>query len=267
MTLRIGTTSYIINGGLLPNAHFLADRVQDVELVLFAVDNGPCNFPSPAVVERLGELDLSYTVHLPRDVRLDEEGTANHPSMRLARQVIDLTKSLSPYAYVMHLDGQAIRSPVTTRRTLRQWQDQACRALEMIAKWAGNPSLIALENLEGYPPGLLFPIMERVPVSRCVDIGHLLLDEHDPLPYLLHSLPRTRVVHLHGVAQKAHRSLDRLAPEQLDRIIHSLMAKAYDGVLTLEVFGETDLDSSLEAFSASMERYDGRRLDRQSLNR
>ena len=68
---RLGTTSYIIPDEILPNVRFLAGKVQDVELVLFEVDDGQNNLPDPQTIQTLWELshkqDMSYTVHLPLD--------------------------------------------------------------------------------------------------------------------------------------------------------------------------------------------------------
>jgi len=43
---RLGTTSYVIPADILANVRHLAGKVQDVELVLFEVDDGPNNLPS-----------------------------------------------------------------------------------------------------------------------------------------------------------------------------------------------------------------------------
>ena len=96
---RLGTTSYIIPDDILPNAHFLADKVQDIELVLFEVDDGPQstgNLPSPETVAQLAALaaahGLTFTVHLPLDLRLGEDGDESH---------------------ILHLDGRdLLPSPV-----------------------------------------------------------------------------------------------------------------------------------------------------------
>ena len=48
---RLGTTSYIIPDDILPNARFLADKVDDIELVLFEVDDGPNNLPTPQTLK------------------------------------------------------------------------------------------------------------------------------------------------------------------------------------------------------------------------
>ena len=57
---RLGTTSYIIPAGLLENIRYLAGKVQDVELVLFDVDGGPSNLPTPAQVSELSGLAADH---------------------------------------------------------------------------------------------------------------------------------------------------------------------------------------------------------------
>ena len=167
--------------------------------------------------------------------------------------MIDCTRQLEPWAYVLHLDGREVKES-TDPAELQRWQDQACRALEKTAEWAGNPSLLAVENLESYPLDFWEPIIERVPVSRCVDIGHLWLGGHDPLPYLERALPRTRVIHIHGIGERDHQSLSLIAPAELERVLNYLIANKYSGVLTMELFGEDDFKSSLAAVKSILNR-------------
>ena len=42
--------SYIIPDDILPDARYLADKVRDIELVLFEVDDSMNNLPSPQVI-------------------------------------------------------------------------------------------------------------------------------------------------------------------------------------------------------------------------
>ena len=253
---RVGTTSYIIPDDILPNVRYLADKVQDVELVLFEVDDGTNNLPPPEAVAELAALAqthaLTYTVHLPLDLRLGAGGDEGHVSLVKARAVIERTRPLNPWAYVLHLDGrELLAEPVSG--SAAAWQNQAVRALELASGWAGAPERLAVENLERYPLDFWTPVLERVPVARCVDIGHLWLDHHDPLPFVRAALPRTRVIHLHGVAQRDHQSLSRMPPEKLDPVMDYL-CEAYDGVVTLEVFSEADFHSSVAALKASVDR-------------
>jgi len=257
LPFRLGATSYIIPADILPNAHYLKDKVQDIELVLFEVDDGPNNLPAPAVVQELGELaaahGLTYTVHLPLDLRLGANGDLGHISLHKARKVIECTRPLNPWAYLLHLDGKEFLG-AHRDAPFRQWQEDATRALEIVAEWAGGPELLAVENLEHYPLDFILPVLERVPVSRCVDVGHLWVNGHDAVPYLRAALPRTRVIHLHGLAERDHKSLAHMPVEKLDPVIETLLQENYAGVLTLEVFGEEDFHSSVVALNESLAR-------------
>ncbi len=245
---RLGTTSYIIPDDILPNARYLAGKVRDIELILFEVDDGPNNLPSPEVIEELAQIavdcDLTFTVHLPLDLKLGEDGSEQDQSLVKARRVIECTRSLDPWAYVLHLDGKSVRSS-TDSRALHRWQDQSVRALEIVSSWAGGAEKLAVENLETYPLDFIQPVLDQIPVSRCVDIGHLWLDGHDPVPYLRAALPRTRVVHIHGIAERDHRSLAFMPQEKVRAIWDELRRANYTGVLTLEIFSEEDLLSSM----------------------
>ena len=246
---RLGTTSYIIPDDILPNAHYLAGKVRDIELILFEVDNGPNNLPSMEVIHELLHIaeqhDLTYTVHLPLDLKLGEDGSEQDQSLVKARRVIDCTLGLDPWAYVLHLDGRSVRTS-TNKELIGRWQDQSLHALELVAEWAGDPAKLAVENLETYPLDFIQPVLDRIPVSRCVDIGHLWLDSHDPIPYLRAALPRTRVVHMHGIAERDHRSLAFMPEERVSAAWKELICANYQGVLTLEIFSEEDLISSLD---------------------
>lgn len=258
LPFRVGATSYVIEADLLPNAQFLADYVQDMQLVLFDLPGGPSNLPDAATVAALRQVgtarDLTYTVHLLEDLAPQHSPQCAF-ALQKAQEVIARTTGLAPWGYVLHLDGHAVRAPATPAAVLTDWQTQLVAPLQQVSAWAGTAALLAVENLEGYPPDFVTPAIAPTAVSRCVDIGHLWLDGHDPLPWLQAALPRTRVVHLHGLAAgRDHQSVAQMTPAQLDPVIAYLLHQAYTGVLTLEVFGETDFWSSLAALQASVER-------------
>jgi sugar phosphate isomerase/epimerase len=246
---RLGTTSYIIPDDILPNARYLADKVRDIELILFEVDDGPNNLPSAEVIDELTSIaeqhDMTYTVHLPLDLKMGEDGSERDQSLIKAKRVIDCIRGLNPWAYVLHLDGRSVRTS-TNQGLLKRWQDHSVRALEIASDWVGHPEKLAVENLETYPLDFIQPVLDRIPISRCVDIGHLWLDDHDPIPYLQAALPRTRVVHMHGIAERDHRSLRFMPFEKVCEVWKKLIDANYQGVLTLEVFSEEDFISSLE---------------------
>jgi sugar phosphate isomerase/epimerase len=254
---RIGTTSYIIADDILPNVRYLADQVDDIELVLFEVDDGSNNLPDEETIQALMRLaaayQLSYTVHLPLDIKLGGDGDDLELSLVKAKHVIDCTRPLNPAAFVLHLDGQAVRG-VKEPGVKRGWERQALSSLERLGEWAGDLQRLAVENLENYPPDFWDTVLEQIPVSRCVDIGHLWLDGHAPIPYLQKRLFQTRVMHIHGIQGRDHQSLSHVAQDELLRVIRYLIQADYDGVLTLEIFNEHDFVSSMDALQTVYER-------------
>lgn len=244
---RLGSTSYVYPGDLVYNAERLAGVVDDVELVLYCTADGQTNYPNSAHIERLAELSqqhgLTYTVHLPHD--LEPLNGQLSPALDAAREVIALTEPLSPYAYVFHAAGTGLGTTA--------WQEGIFAAIDQVVAWVRSPSQLALENLESYPPEALEPVFDRFPVSRTLDIGHLWRMGRDPLPVMDSWLPKTRVVHLHGLEARDHMTLAVMQPAVLDPIIERLVG--WSGVLTLEVF-EDDFFSSKVALEAALARLD-----------
>ncbi len=249
---RIGSTSYVYPDDILPNVEKLAASgdVDDIELILFEVDDGPNNIPSEALISQIDTLarqaNISYTVHLPLDLTLAADGSAQHESLVKARGVIERTLPLDPFAFVFHLDGKGLQTP--------GWVDRSLRALDMVMGWVPDPALLAVENLENYPSNYLNPVLARAPISRTTDIGHLWKMELDPMDYLPAWLPRTRVIHIHGMAERDHHSLALMPPEKLDPVVRYLLEAQYSGVMTLEVFETMDFFTSQAALMASLNR-------------
>lgn len=234
---RLGSTSYVWPADILPNVRKLGSLVDDVELVLFEVAD-QSNLPDKEAVTELKVLaqahNLTYTVHLPLDLALA------HPlSLKIAEKVISSTRDLSPWAYVLHLDGRMIEdSP--DRATLHCWREDAFRVLEKVVVMTGDAQRLCIENLENYAPEHLLPVLEWLPVSLCVDVGHLWLTGRDPVPFLDKHLHRTRVIHLHGIGERDHQSLLNQREEQVASVLELLSTRRYEGVLTLEVFSRED---------------------------
>jgi sugar phosphate isomerase/epimerase len=252
---RFGTTSYIIPADILPNIHYLAGKVQDVELVLFEVEDGSSNLPNCEQIAELHNIaadnDLTYTVHLPLDLRLADDGSPRHASLEKARRVIDCTRDLDPWAFVLHLDGKSVRNGATPE-AMQRWQEHAVQSLEIVGGWAGSVNKLAVENTEGYPLDFYQPVLEQIAVNRTVDIGHLWLDNHDPVAYLRNALPRTRVIHIHGIAGRDHKSLAHVPTEKLCAVLDELVRANYRGVFTVEIFSEDDFLTSCAAIKAIM---------------
>lgn len=244
---RLGTTSYIIQDDILPNVRYLGPMVEDIELLLFEV-NDDNNLPGPATIDQMNALaeqyDLSYTVHLPLDLVLAAENDQrwNH-SIQKAARAIKATLPLNPWAYIVHIEAETIPNPEDPI-ALDRWQDRSICALAELGKTAGDLQLLAVENLEIYSEKFLLPILASLPVSLCIDIGHFFKLDQDPLPFIKENLNRARVIHIHGSLDgKDHRGLDLVEPVVIKGIIDSLFN--FDGVMTIEVFTERHLSKSL----------------------
>ncbi|HRF50595.1 MAG TPA: cobamide remodeling phosphodiesterase CbiR [Anaerolineales bacterium] len=256
LPFRLGTTSFIVPADLLTNVRFLAGRVHDIEVLLFEVDDGYNVLPGPEVWVELAELarahDLTYTVHLPLDLQLAGEDEARAASLEKVRAIMAAVGVLDPWAYVVHLEGAALRG--SSNNTARErWRERAVASLAQMAGWAGGAERLAVENVEGYPPEFTAEVVERIGVSRCFDIGHLWRDRIDPWPYLDAWLERTRVIHLHGLGKRDHDSVARVPDADLDALLARLLER-YRGVLTLEVFNQANFESSLDAVARSLDR-------------
>ncbi|MGB9617043.1 MAG: cobamide remodeling phosphodiesterase CbiR [Desulfomonilaceae bacterium] len=242
---KIGTTSYIYPADILTNVKRLAGRVHDIELVLFEFEE-ESNIPDRGVIEELAEIShhrgMSYTIHLPLDLAL--AGAA--PDIEKARRVIDLTRSLHPIGYVVHLDGA---NELDASKRLAN----SLESVNALADAVPDAALLCVENLENEPVAFIDHILDAMPVSTCVDIGHLWKVGADPIPILEKRLERTRIIHLHGLQGRDHRSLSVTAPQELDPVADFLVHH-YDGVLTIEIFSEADLRDSLDALRASVAR-------------
>jgi sugar phosphate isomerase/epimerase len=261
LPFRIGTTSYIIPDDILPNARFLAGKVQDIQLVLFELDGDQSNLPDARQIEELNTLasqhGLTYTVHLPLDLRLASEPYEVHISLRKAQRVIDATLGLNPQAYIVHLDGKEERVS-TDRDILTRWQQQAVSSLQHVARLTGNIKQLAVENLETYPVDFNDNVIRQAGCSRCIDIGHLWLDGHDPIEFFNGRFEQTSVMHLHGIKERDHKSLQHMPAQMMDDLFRYLLEHNFTGVLTLEIFAEDDLNTSMQAISECLKRIRGR---------
>lgn len=249
MKFRLGTTSYIYPADILPNVRRLAGMVEDVELVLFEMPEAS-NLPDAKTVVELQRIaalhGLSYTVHLPLKLQLGAEDERWASSVEKARRVILATRPLEPWAYIVHLN---VVHPMSYDR----WWRRCVLALEILAQEAGKPELLSVENLENCSLEMLMPVLDAAPVSLCLDVGHLWLAGLDPSPALRAFLKRTRVVHLHGVNLRDHKSLSWVPAESLRAVLEEMLRQGYEGVVTLEVFSVEDFFSSWERVRSLLE--------------
>jgi sugar phosphate isomerase/epimerase len=190
---------------------------------------------------------MTYTVHLPLDLGL----AGPEPSLDKALRVIRKTEVLAPYGLIVHLDGKKTSEMIDGKR----WLENSLESLRILSQEV-EPEKLCVENLENHHPGMIDSVLEETAVSCCVDVGHLWKQGINPTPPLSKWISRTRVVHIHGVGKRDHKSLSLMPDDKLDPVVE-LLTKDFRGVLTFEIFNERDLVDSIEAFERSRERVPG----------
>lgn len=234
----------------MPNVKAFAPYVDDFELTLFESESA--SLPSPETVEQLVQLakdnELSYTVHFPLDRQLGselfEERMAMHQSI-LA--IMRLMHPLKPFAWILHLEGI---TPQANTKERQAWSKRIAELLPDIIAQAENPGLICVENLL-YPFEWCVELIESFKLGVCIDIGHLLSLGKDVRSHLKRFLPRTRIVHLHGMSGgKTHHALDAIPPADLKQYLADMAD--FRGVLTLELFNLPDISASIKHLGRSL---------------
>jgi sugar phosphate isomerase/epimerase len=154
--------------------------------------------------------------------------------------IMDRTRPLRPFAYILHLEGVTIESDQTRVRT---WQNDIAELLPALIERAGDPALLCVENLN-YPFAWCEPLLDTFNLGVCIDLGHLWIGGDNAEAHLKRHLPRTRVIHLHGVYDRRdHLALTALSPGRLRPILNSI--DKFTGVLTLEIFNYEEVRDSV----------------------
>lgn len=256
---RLGTTSYIVPDEILPNVRFLADRVDDVQLILFESADAS-NLPSPDTVRELAAIaadsDLSYTVHFPLDVFLgSRDEDVRTASVDTCRRIVDLCRPLSPQTFALHFAGDDpddrghVPSP-----DMPAWLNALDRSLGALVAEVENPRRLCVETL-AYPYSLIEDVVLAHDAGVCLDVGHLLRWGHDVMPHLERYADRTHLMHAHGVRDGVdHRSLEDLDPALLDAAFAVMTPKHGEyRALTVEVFNQRDFEKSMELLARRAE--------------
>ena len=245
---RIGTTSYIIEAGILENLRWLAGRVEEVEFVLFDTP-GYSNIPSESEASELAKAakdgGLAVTVHLPGDIEpwsLDRE-TAERSSEQF-RRIVGLTARMRPICWVFHipLPPEGEEAEAYTMR--------AKERLAPLMREFDSPRDLAIENIH---PVFEFepPLITEFDTSVCIDVGHLLTFGVDVWEHLGRWLPKCRNIHLHGLRNgRDHQSLACLPVGFAEELFRRISVSPVLETVTMEIFGRDDFESSVSVIGA-----------------
>jgi len=253
---KLATTSYIYPDEIVPNVVRLGPFFDEIELVLFESGRQD-SIPDDSQISHLIELSLlhrvGFNIHLPIDISLgDENEKVRTSGISIVRGVIQKTLRLNPSFYVLHLDFINPPTPPLLKggeggfkqeMDIEAWRLRLIRPLKEILNEGIEPKRISIENL-GYPFEWIEDMVNEFGFSICLDIGHILTHGYDLRHYLKTYLPRTSIIHLHGVHKGSdHLGIETLPDPDLNLILSAL--HHYHGIVSIEVFSINELNSSL----------------------
>lgn len=247
---RLGTTSFILHDDMIPNVHYLKEKVDHIELLVFETDE-QSNYPSSETIAELNAVaddhDLTYTVHLPIGIKL---GTLDEPQRRknveTILRAIDATAPLNPLAWDMHLE-QNDEEPLDGSA----WQEACIKSLNELKAAGADPARIGVETLEfGFEKTI--PVLDETGFAVTLDIGHVWYCGFDETHYLENILPRAISFHMHGFNEvRDHKSLHHIPTKKLKRFLDAVSSRPNSARLpvSIEVFSENSFHPSLEALN------------------
>jgi sugar phosphate isomerase/epimerase len=255
---RLGTTSFIWPDTMVANVRRLGPLVDDVELLLFSVDEDVPGADEVAELAGLGrDHALSFSVHTPLDASLASADDARRADgIAKVRRALDWGRPLSPSGYAVHVYlGDREHDPEPPR-DLDAWRTRAHDSLSALLAATGLPArALCLECID-YDFALIAPVVRALDLSVALDVGHLMRDGRQLRAMVDEWLPRTRLLQLHGTRAadgRDHVSLSHARRDDVTWLLGTLVERDWNGVLTLEVFAEAALLESLALVRAILD--------------
>lgn len=241
---RLSVPSFVYPADYATNVRYLGPYVDEIELLFFESDLP--SLPTKAQVSELHDLGrqlaLTYNVHLPLDLDLgNQESRSRKTAVERQALFIERLIPLTPTTFTLHLQCNLGHS---TGDDVIAWQNRTIQSLEELLNLTtvSNRSF-SVETLD-YAPMWFAPIVDRLNLSVCVDVGHVLRYGFDLQKTLEMFDQRITIFHLHGVADgKDHLSLTQLDPMP-GKIMRAYLER-YQGTVSLEMFTLKRLRDSL----------------------
>lgn len=248
---RLGTTSYIIPDNIIPNARYLANKVDDIQLILFQSED--ISLPANEDIKTLKKIatdnNLSYSIHFPLDTILGADEPLRTESVEKHIEIINITLPLDPSVYIVHFNADdKDHQTGAPSDNMPRWLTNNRRSMEEILKATRVPaSKFCIETLS-FPLNIVDDTINDLGLSVCLDIGHLLINNFSVQDHLDRYLDKTKSIHLHGTSGKNdHLDLSHLDPATLDLVLTTIANRSIN--LTVEVFNEPDFLKSMEVIT------------------
>ena len=240
---RLGATSFVIPDDLLANVRLLSGLVDDVQLLFFE-SRAKARLPHLVDVGRLQELalgnDLTYTVHLPTDIRLGAASVGERQAgIDEICRLVDELSLLSPLSFDLHLLPE-------TDLAESVWLEHLDHSLDALAVLLGEArAMVGIENID-YHYGTIHPLVERHGFAVCLDLGHLIRYGHNLNSVMGLDFSKLNHIHYHGVSGCRDHGPLLAKQDDVTAFLGEWMAqRGFQGVLTLEMYNIDQLTASL----------------------
>lgn len=249
--LAIGASGCTINASIIDNVRFLAPFVDDIELIVYEYEGGD-NYPTSAELAEMADLaehfNFGYTVHLPSSLTahpLDKAWQAR--ALREWRRAVEALSCLQPRAYIWHWESeQFARQPASDVGSWLNFTKQT--AEKFLDSNLVSPELLCVENLS-YDYALIWPLVQQLGLSVCLDVGHAWKNYGDLLPFMSEVWPKVGTIHLHGLNSQSGRDHLGLQPENRSNL-HKFIGELLD-FLPLRSSSKGPLPLTFEVFSSA----------------
>ncbi|WP_338667569.1 cobamide remodeling phosphodiesterase CbiR [Pseudodesulfovibrio methanolicus] len=233
----LAAPSAVLPAGLAENSAYLADYFPEIAVLFFETE-ACLAYTDEDLPAHLADLPCSWHVHMPLDLPW-------HAGFETAWQKIDglLDKiaPVSPGAYVLHPpDAPDMLLPLAARL-----RDNGV-----------DPALFLVENIGSCS---LTPVWDEVVeggFSACLDIGHIQAYDQRDVLRLPGLWERVRMLHVYG----AERDMRHWPLRELDPVgqvlLKTMLERASNFTVTLEVFGRAELFDSLDLFGQLFARWE-----------
>lgn len=248
LPLKFGISSYVWPAGYVENVKRLKGVFGEIQLLANEpVGRSPVGMEEIDQLKEYGDGGVTYSLHLPTTCGMAYPGgTAEEDVIQtiMAFKPLDIANS------VLHIENGAPGSD----------PELAARRLERIIDATGTaPETICVENLVGSPFGPIWEAVAHLGVSICFDAGHLLAEGGDPVVFMRRYEKNIRMAHVHGVADRDHRSLSVLPPETLVALFRALEELAPRGAVVIETYSLPEVVDSVRCITRGAERLFGER--------
>jgi len=233
----IAATSFLWPARVGENCVRIAGQVDEVSLIFFETASS-LSYTEEDLPASLGELGLTYHLHLPLDLDWQAGPEAVFETVR---QLGSKVAFLRPRCFVLHPP----RDPEVLAAFLRVWR---------AAGW--REDFLCLENIEGNDLAGLWPLIRTTRCRVCIDLGHILEYGQQRLLSLPGIEERMSMLHLYAPAQGRHASLASLSLPGRELLRHLLHRTTRDTVIVLEVFSWPELQDSLDIFTTWFRKWE-----------